>query len=226
MEYPTDFAPTPVLTQAELTALESIGSLTWFSPNSLIMEENEVTDYVLLLLTGHIKVVKTDHNRTMTVRGPGEIVGEIATFLDRPRSASVYSIGRVSARHIPARDWLQFLREHPRAMFAQLRTLAQRLTETTAKTAETLLGSEQKLAKALMELLVSGVGEAEAGSVALRFNQRELADLAGISRESVVLVVRGFKKAGIVSTGRHLTRVLDQELLKAIADGTATVAGS
>lgn len=226
MEYPTGLVPIPEVTDEESAQLESIGTVIRFPSGSLIVEEGETTNFALLVLTGHVKIVKGEHGRIVALRGPGEVVGGIAAVLDSPRTASIYAIGEVSARYLPAPDWLEFLHRHPRAMFAQLHSTARQLNDVADKVAETILGSEQKLAKALIRMLASGVGEAEPGSVALRFNQQELADIAGVSRESVVQVIRNLKAAGIVSTGRHLTRVIDQVELKSIADGTSTVASS
>lgn len=224
MQNSTQSASRPLFTEAETTALESMGTVIRFPAGSMLVEEGEETDFVLHLLTGFVKVVKGSQGRIMGLRGPGEVVAEMASIIVGPRNASVHTVGDVTARHIPAESWVAFLHEHPRAMFAQLRAAELRLAEATIKSAESLLGSEQKLAKALVELAASGVGEAEAGAIALRFNQKELADIAGVSRESVVQVIRHFKSAGIVSTGRHVTRILDQASLKAVADGTATVA--
>lgn len=213
-----------LFTEAEKSALETIGTVIRFPPGSMLVREGEDTDFALYLMAGHVKVVKGAQNRIVALRGPGEIVGEIPAIIGGPRTASIFAIHEVTARHIPARDCIDFLRANASATFELLRHTERRLAQATVKSAESLLGAEQKLAKALVELTASGVGEEEAGSVALRFNQQELADIAGVSRESVVQVIRYFKAAEIVATGRHLTRLLDQAALRAIADGETTVA--
>ncbi|MEU2826547.1 Crp/Fnr family transcriptional regulator [Streptomyces bacillaris] len=211
-----------LLTDEELSALADRGHVIRYPPDSILFGEGEETDFALLLRAGHVKVQVGQPPRTVAVRGPGEIIGEMAPVRRKPRSASVVAVENVEALYIPAIAWLRFLYEYPRAMHAQLVAADERLDEATRKSVESYHGVEQRLAKSLVELAQKGLGKATTRGLEFRFNQRDLASLVGASRESVVQVIRGFKEAGIVDTGRNITIVLEMKRLQKVADGEST----
>ena len=211
-----------LLTQEELSTLTDRGHAIRYPPGSVLFGEGEETDFALLLRAGHVKVQVGRPPRTVAVRGPGEIIGEMAAVRRKPRSASIVAVEKVEALYIPAIVWLRFLYEHPRAMHAQLVAADERLDEATQKSVESYLGVEQRLAKSLIELVEKGLGNNTSRGTELRFSQRDLASLVGASRESVVQVIRGFKETGIVDTGRNVTIVTQLARLRKIADGEST----
>ncbi|MFD9304676.1 Crp/Fnr family transcriptional regulator [Streptomyces sp. NPDC060048] len=211
-----------LLTEEELSTLAEQGHAIRYPPGSILFGEGEETDFALLLRVGHVKVQVGRPPRTVAVRGPGEIIGEMAAVRRKPRSASIVAVEKVEALYIPAMSWLRFLYENPRAMHAQLVAADERLDEATQKSVESYLGVEQRLAKSLVELIEKGLGSSTSRGMELRFSQRDLASLVGVSRESVVQVIRGFKDAGIVDTGRNVSIVTEMARLREIADGKST----
>ncbi len=209
----------PLLTAEEVSVLEDAGPVIRYPAGSVLFGENEETDFALLVRAGHVKVQTGASRRVVAIRGAGEIVGEMAALRRKPRSASVLALDDVEALYLPADSWLRFLYEHPRAMHAQLIAVEERLEEATRKTADSGLGIEQRLAKALLELASGGLGRSTPDGIVLRFGQRELADLVGASRESIVQVIREFKRRGVVTTGRQATILRDMTALGVIARG-------
>ena len=64
------------------------------------------------------------------------IVGEIAILCDVSRTATVRAAGPLEALRIRKDDFLKLLADYPDMMFEILRSLAQRLTRTTAELTE------------------------------------------------------------------------------------------
>ncbi len=163
--------------------------------------------------------------RIIDVRGPGQIVGEMAVIRRKPRMASIVAFDDVEALYLPGARWLTFLYEHPRAMHALLAMTDDMADRATMKNVESELAIEQQLAKRVVELVDSGLGEAgEEETVILHLSQQDLAALIGAKKlDSVKKVIRLLKAAGIVDTGRQAITVLRLTALREIADGYLTV---
>src|SRR6476661_644392 len=106
---------------------------------------------------------------------------------DRGRDGSHPAQAALRERHRPGRgrsylsaaEWLRFLYEHPRAMHTQLVTMDERLDQAMLKIVESYLAIAQGVAKALVELVDSGVGTRGQDGVVLCFSQQDLATLTG-----------------------------------------------
>ncbi|MBN6035961.1 Crp/Fnr family transcriptional regulator [Amycolatopsis sp. 195334CR] len=213
-----------LLTEDELATLETLGQTLHREAGHVFISEGEETDFALLIRKGHVKIVVGQPPRIVAIRHAGEMVGEMAAIRRMPRSASVVALDEVEVLHLPAGAWLNFLYEHPRAMHAQLASQLERVEQATRKIAESELAIEQRLAKSLIELADSGIGTPSPTGVGLRFSQQDLANLTGASLDSVKKIVRNFKTAGLLGTGRQTLLLRDPVKLREIADGHRTAA--
>jgi len=215
----------PYQTDEEMAALEEIGHTIRRPAGSAFMMEGDYGDFALLIKKGHVKVTSGKPPRIVAIRGPGDIVGELAVIHSKPRSASVFALDDVEALQLPAADWLRFLYAHPRAMHAQWAITAQRTEQAVRKMAWSDLPVEQQLAKALLELADSGIGEQTSkGTVELRLSQQDLAAMIGTKKlDSVKKVIRQLKAAGAIATGRQQVTILDLAALRDIAAGDRAV---
>ncbi|MFC6016400.1 Crp/Fnr family transcriptional regulator [Plantactinospora solaniradicis] len=212
-------------TEEEWSSLERIGTVIRYPVGSILVGEGEATDFVLLIRTGHVKVVSGTPRRIVGIRRPGEMVGEMASIRMKPRSASVFALSDVEALFLSADRWRTFLLQHPRAVLAQLYATEERLAEATQKSVESLLGAERKLAKAILELDARGLGAVSEQGTLLRFSQQDLADIAGVSLDSAKQVIRAMKRANAVNTGRQAITIVDRQAISDIADAKTTSLG-
>ncbi|MFC4055692.1 Crp/Fnr family transcriptional regulator [Actinomadura syzygii] len=225
MDGQLDEEPLPLLTSEELAALEGIGHTIHRSAGHPFFLEGEQGDFALLIRKGHVKAIRGKPPRTIDVRGPGEIVGEMAVIRGKPRMAGIIAFDDVEALYLPGRRWLRFLYDHPRAMHALLAMTDDMADRATMKNVESELAIEQQIAKRIIELTDSGLGEmADDGAVLLRLSQQDLAALIGARKlDSVKKVIRQLKASGIINTGRQTIRILQPAALREIADGNLTV---
>jgi CRP/FNR family cyclic AMP-dependent transcriptional regulator len=214
-----------LFTGEELAELEGIGHTIHRSPGHPFFLEGEEGDFALLIRKGHVKAMRGKPPRIIDIRGPGEIVGEMAVIRRRPRMASIIAFDDVEALYLPGARWLRFLYDHPRAMHALLAMTADMADRATMKNVESELAIEQQLAKRVVELADLGLGEpAGDGAVVLRLSQQDLAALIGAKKlDSVKKVIGRLKASGIISTGRQVITILQLAALRDIADGDLTV---
>jgi CRP/FNR family cyclic AMP-dependent transcriptional regulator len=212
----------PLLTEEERHALEAYGRARRRPAGTTLFTEGEEADSALLIRNGHVKIVAGQPPRIVAIRSPGEFVGEMAVLQEAPRSATAIAFDDLEALELAASEWLRFLYDHPRAMHALLRETVQRFEQATRKITESDLAVEQRLAKAFMELIEAGVSEQTADGVVLELSQLDLASWIGASVDSVKKAIGRFKKAGLVSTGRKVTTLLNPAVIRDIANGTVT----
>ena len=89
-------------------------------------------DFVVVLMQGRVKVFCTTgdgREPCLAVRGPGEIIGELAAIDgdQQPRVATVIAVEAVVARLIRANVFLEFVTSRPAVAVALLRTIVARL---------------------------------------------------------------------------------------------------
>lgn len=219
----TDLNLDVLLTDDEYDSLKKLGSETNYPVGSILMGEGENTTFALLIQTGHVKIVSGPSRRILAIRGAGEFVGEMAAIRSKPRSASVFALDDVQALYLLGAQWLDFMINNPRVAMALLRLTEERLAETTKKTVESILGTQQKLANALLELEGKGLGIKNEDGTLLRFGQADLANIAGISIDSAKQGIKVFKTKGLVRVERQAVILKNRDEIEAIARGDSTV---
>lgn len=188
-----------------------------YPKGSLLASSGDRTDFVLYLIEGHVKSVQHDPECILDIHRPGDFAGELAALTSQPRSCDLVALTDIRALFIPADIFLKLLDSNPRVALDLLRGLAERV-QALGTRAESLPNAEQKLARAILDITRSGIGSERGLSVELTgFSQRDLASLAGISRESVSAILRPLKSSGTVSVGRQRITIHDLAHFEVIA---------
>src|SRR5947208_16237652 len=113
--------PTPFLKQlwqVDADALLERVSHKAMSQSAVIMHEGSAGENVALVLGGRVKLeVRGVGDRTvvLAIRGPGELLGEIAALGGIRRSATVVALEDVKIGVLSGEDFRGYLREHPDA---------------------------------------------------------------------------------------------------------------
>lgn len=182
-----------------------------FRRGSVLYREGDRPAGVLMLLSGHVRImnVSSDGREVVAgVRGAGDIIGELAVIDERPRSATVEALEDVEALEIPGDRFAALCRRESRITWALLQVLSTRLRDTGRQWLDLGGGSiPRRVAAQLMQLAVEqGVQHGEDIEIAIPGTQAELATTAAISRESWARVTRELRRQGVISTGRrHVT---------------------
>ncbi len=219
------------LTPEERESWQRVGRRQRYSNGTPLVREGEPSRKVLLVERGLVKVISAaDNGRSvlLAVRGPGEIVGDVAALDGGSHSASVFALGEVVAHALSPGDFLGFLGSHPRISATLLQLMARRLRESDGQRLE--YGTRtvpQRMASRLLTLaedygtpLADGAGVL----VDLRLTQTELADSVAASRDAVVNALRALRGVGAVDTDNYYRFIIfDPVLLRDIATGVIQV---
>lgn len=121
------------LDSSKLKLLAFTSEWLTFAGGEFLCQQGEMGDSAFVIIKGEAEVlVKSDHGDfSVGMRKSGEVVGEIAILCDVPRTASVCAVDQLVTLKISKDVFLQLLGSYPDVALEVIRTLAQRLTDTT-----------------------------------------------------------------------------------------------
>src|SRR5437870_4325232 len=100
----------------ERRALEAIATTRSATRGQVVLAQGQVADRVIVLRTGHVKVVASGpegDDVVLTFRGPGALLGEQAVVDGAPRSAGVVAVEPLDMLIVPASAFRRYLDERP-----------------------------------------------------------------------------------------------------------------
>ncbi|WP_176953511.1 Crp/Fnr family transcriptional regulator [Glycomyces sambucus] len=217
MDLATDSRREPLIDESDFDSLGPGVHRLSYPSRTLLVRDGDRTDFVLFIIEGYAKSVSHDPECILGIHRPGRLVGELAALTRRPRSADLVALTDIEALFIPADTFSKLITDGGPLALAVAERLAERVQELGARV-ESITSAEQRLARAVIELARSGIGtERDDGLHLTGFNQRDLASLAGISRESVSAILRPLKRRNAVSIGRQRITIHDLAPFEAIA---------
>jgi len=207
------------LTEEEAAELHAAGRRRTYGPAVTLFHEGDDAGPVVVLLSGRVKVSTIGgggREAIIAVRGPGDLVGELAAIDPGPRSGTVTTLEPTEALLVAGSAFAALLERHPRIALVILRMVASRLryadSQQTQFATHDVVG---RVAQRLVEL-ADRFGEPVDGhvEVALPLSQEELAAWTGCSREAVSKALQTLRSLRIVETGRKHITVLDEPALR------------
>jgi CRP/FNR family cyclic AMP-dependent transcriptional regulator len=219
-------SPTPgtflaQLEPSEWARLRELGHGVKFPSGSVLMYEREPSDRIMILLSGHVKVTRVDgagHETMLSIRDPGDMLGELAFIDGHARVATVTALEPVEAVMIPASLFRTHLERTPRVAVALLQVVTRRFRETTLKRSQ--FGATDtvgRLADRLVEL-AERYGEKtddDGLRIGLALSQDELAAWTSASRAGLAHALQTLRDLGWIETQRRRVIVRDLEALRA-----------
>lgn len=200
------------LTKPELETLADLMERREVPRGACVVRASQPGQFLMFVLEGVFKVELTDPDGravTLDLLECGEMFGEISLLTGEPRSANVEALEDSTVLVLSQHNFEQYVLQHRGLTLALLRELAFRLRATTAKVGDlALLDVYRRVARVLFSLSVEqpdGQGNV-VRVVAERPTHRELASLAGTTREMVTRALKELEDAGhIAMDGKHIT---------------------
>jgi CRP/FNR family transcriptional regulator, cyclic AMP receptor protein len=182
--------------------------LVHFASAEQIYAQGDIADRLYVVVSGDVKLSRTSSfGRTLTIVGPREMFGALSLFDPGPRILSATALGDVRAVAIEHDAIRSRIAKHPDAAQQFMQILARRLKRTNDEIADLVfLDGMGRVAKRLLQL-ARRMGTPEAGAlrVAHHLTQVEIAQLAGVSRETVNHSISEFTRRGWITADRRQT---------------------
>ena len=210
------------LVPADRAALVEAGTARHYRKGEPLFIVGDAGGFVVLITAGRVKVTApaaTGAEAVLSLRGPGDLVGELSALADAPdeRVATVIALEPWCAGSCGAGDFRAIVASHPAIALGLLRMIAARLNEADRRIVEFgAYDTVRRLARLLADMAEAtrtGGPRVGPGShvrvLRTGLTQDDLAGMVGASRESVARGLGTLRSLGLVSTGRGRVDVRD-----------------
>ena len=204
------------LDENELGAVASFARARNVVAGETIFWEGDAPEWLYIVAEGKIKVAKyasSGKELIVAIFTQGNIFGELAVFDGKSYPAS--AVAQVTSRIIGIRrtDLLEFLSTNPSVTLKMINLLGTRLRDAHDRLRD-MAGEkvDHRIASVLL-MIADKIGPV------IPFTRQEIADLSGITIETVIRVTTRLKEHSIISTTRGEITIIDKEKLKLFGDG-------
>ncbi len=214
------------LPPAALQAFEGIKYATAYPRGAVLFVQGQLPRGIFVLCKGSVKLAVNSPSGTtaiVKVAEPGEVLGLSATISGKPHEVTAETIDPCQVNFVKRDDFLRFLKDDVEACFK----VAEQLSEKYHKACKEVrwLGlshsAAEKLAKLLLEWSSKNRESAKAEPrLKLRLTHGEIAQMMGLSRETVTRVFADFRKQRLIQQNGSTLVIPDRVALKSLVTVT------
>ena len=179
-----------------------------------MLRQGDAGSTVLLFLSGRAKVFygAPDGSQTLlSIRGPGDVVGEVACTVEEPRTATVQALEEVRVRVIPFGEFTDAVKK-----FGCGRPLQRYWTDRFRQAyQDTWRIAGQTPARRIAALFVAMMDAGGDGD-RVPMTQEEIAVSFGLSRRTIGVILRKWQEEGIVTVRRSRVDILCRGRIRSI----------
>jgi CRP-like cAMP-binding protein len=211
------------LNAQERERLRPLAVIRSFEQGEPIFAEGDPATQFHFILGGRVKIVKgapDGREIILEILAPGDPVGAVAVYEDRPFPAAAVPLEATSVLSLPARDFFALTGANPQLVRGLLLGLTRRLMELTRRLADRSARAEIRVARLLLTLAERmGRAEPEGIRLPLVLSRQEVADLVGITQETTIRIMSRWGKDGLVETDHTGFLIRDPAALRTLVAG-------
>lgn len=203
----------------ELRQLAGVVREQHYKKHETIVRIDDPGSSLYILKTGLVKItIEDQHGYEMILRilYPTDFFGEMSLIDGMPRSANVTTQDVSEVLTITREHFLGIMEHFPKILLKVATVLSKRLRK-----ANELIHSLAffdvygKVARVLLNLAAERGRVTEQGTVIdMRLTQQELAELAGMTRETMARTLREFQQAGCIRVESGIISILELDMLR------------
>lgn len=207
------------LDDEELHQLASIVHEQRYKKHATIVHVDDPGSAFYILKNGLVKITTEDqHGDEMILRilYPTDFFGEMSLLDGMPRSATVTAQEASEVLTISREHFLSIIEQSPKILLKMTVVLSKRIRRTNELIHSlAFFDVYGKVARVLLNLATERGRTTEQGTVIdMRLTQQELAELAGMSRETMARTLREFQQAGCIRIESGIISILELEMLR------------
>jgi CRP/FNR family transcriptional regulator len=189
-----------------LQRLEAIKSTSVYPKGSFVFVEGQTPRGIFILCRGRVKLSLGSVNGKILIRrvaNPGEVIGLSAVVCKKPYEWTAEAIDHCCIGFIKREEYLRFLQQHNEVALRIAKELSEKYHDSCEEIRRLApsRSAGDRLAKLLLDLSNAGSDTGKRyPSVQLLLTQEEMAQMIGISRETVTRIISELKKQNIVET--------------------------
>ena len=199
-----------------------------FKKNHVLMFENDLSEEVYLIRSGMVKVFRISDDReiVLSIATAGDIFGEAeALSNDVHRISSVEALENVSAWQLGKQDFLHIVEQYPSVLRKAYTILIERIRVLNRLIRYlSFYDVRTKTANLIMDLYFNFGKQSDNGyKIELKINQSLLANMLGVTRESISKTLNDFQTEGILNIQEKYFYILDKSKLESICNKSEEV---
>lgn len=207
------------LLEDQLQQLAGVLREARYKKNVTIFHVEDPGNAMFILKDGLVKITIEDQNgREIILRMlyPTDFFGEMSLLDGMPRSATVTTQEPTDALVLYREHFLALIERSPKILLNMTAVLSRRLRKMNELIRSLAFYDVYgKVARVLLTLAAEKGRATEQGTVIdLRLTQQELAELAGMSRETMTRTLRDFQQAGCVRIESGIITILEVDMLR------------
>lgn len=194
-----------------------------FKGGEVLLREGDPTNHVFVLIAGWVRVYSsTAHGQEvlLALRGPGDVIGDLAALHGWVRTASVKALQKVTAVQLLSAQFEYSLHTRPGIAVAMIKQMSRRLLESErARVDAATLDVTRRVARYILRLVRQhGVPEQGGRALGMPLTQQDIANHVGASRRAVARAMAILRERHIVTTEGRRIVVANREVLALFAD--------
>lgn len=181
-----------------------------------IFIEEEQGDKVYFLKSGRVKVIKSTPDgdeQILEIIQPGDLFGEVVLFGVKDYPATTITMSEVKLSYLTRQKFRNYFNNNPEIGWGMLKVMARKLARSQRKIENLGLRNTRGRLASLLLNMEKDFGDGD-NQVILDFNQQEIANLIGTSRETVSRTLSQFKKNNIIKIKDNKLVITAPEKLK------------
>ena len=206
------------LTDEELIGISNKVIIREFSKNEIILQEEDTNDFMYVILLGKVKVVKaTEEGKEiiLAMHGSEEFFGEVSLIDGKTSPATVTATENSLVAIISKHDFYSLLLTQRKELDTLLQILCGRLRESWKRIH--ILNSKNAIQRVKMLLIILSYNNGEKTPEGVVINHKlthqDIADMAGLTRETVTRVLDRLQKDGEIEVLKNKLIRLNTSLL-------------
>jgi len=191
------------LTRPELDKVRERIAIKRFKKNEIILSEEDTNKYMYVILKGRVRAVQaTEEGREIVLgmHSTGEMFGEISLIDENTVPASVIAATDSLVATISREVFVEWLHTRPKILDNLLDMLCRRLRESMERIRMLNMNNASQRIQMLFMKLIRDYGEkqGEAYLLKLKLTHNEIANMTGLTRETVTRIMKRWKSEGLL----------------------------
>jgi CRP/FNR family transcriptional regulator len=205
------------LTDEEFNQLRHIFTLKAYHRNQIIFLEEETGNYMYLVLSGKVKVVKAaaaGKETLLAIHRSGDFFGEMSLLDGKTAPATVTAMEDSKIISVSGVDFHKYLMRNEKVLLQIIQVLCARLRQVWQTQSLSSSTADARIRMGLHQLSKKhGIRDAHGIIIDLKITHQELAEMVGTSRETVTRVLARLRNQGILEISQRRMTLLDPEAL-------------
>jgi CRP-like cAMP-binding protein len=203
--------------------LVSVGERRRFAEGVVLLRQGDPGDHVFVVLSGWVRIYSTNANGddvVIALRGPGDILGELAALHGWSRTVSVEAIEPVVVMQLRRDRFLECLYRQPDIGIAMIKQVSARLREAEMALQDFATQDvSRRVGSHLLRMVVQhGIPEPDGIALSIPLSQQDIANRVGASLRAVARAMALLRERGIVVTNRRRIVVCRPDVLRSFAE--------